>query len=179
MSNSVNWFVLQEEYSIGSAFIGEKRVFVTEECVRCEPSIISLYETFTEAICGIANVEWENRTHWDYDDVENFVGIMADAVRYFGNDAKWYPITTVKELRELKELLCWDAFAPSFDYRDKKNMGDRQIETPDLECYEMCVRVCSHELREEYLKVHGCICGACSKNCKCYKDKECDAPDEE
>ena len=171
MSSCVNWFVLEEEYTIGSAKVNGKDVFITEESVRFDAPRVTIHKTFTEAICWLANVEWENRTHWDRDDVEYFVETMKDAVRYFDDDAKWYPITTVKELRELKELLCWDALAPSFDYRDKETSSD-------IECYGMCTRVCSQELREEYLKVYGCICGACSKNCKCYKNKECNAPDE-
>jgi hypothetical protein len=154
--------------------------FIVEEAVRFDAPDLYICDSFVDSICCLENLEWSERTHWDYDQVTCFVETMNEVMsNWEGVEKRQYPITTVKELRELKELLCWDAFAPSFDYRDKKSIGNEQIETSDLECYEMCVRVCTRELKEEYLKVHGCICGACSKNCKCYKDKECDAPDEE
>lgn len=163
-----------------SILMTRRHEFIVEEAVRFDAPDLYICDSFVDCICCLENLSWSERTHWDRDEVEYFVETLNEVVDgWEGEEEYRWPITTVKELRELKELLCWDAFAPSFDYRDKKVMGDRQIETSDLECYEMCTRVCSHELREEYLKVHGCICGACSRNCKCYKDKECDAPDEE
>ena len=159
--------------------------FVVEEAVRFNAPDLYLCDTFVDAVSCLCNLKWSIRFHWSEENVQIFLDTVHDIIENWEGEededssAREFPITTVKELRELKELACWDINARSFDYRDKKTIEDKEIETSDVECYGMCAEICSQELREEYLAKHGCICGACSKNCKCYKNKECDAPDEE
>lgn len=56
MSSNVNWFVLEEEYTIGSAKVNGKDVFITEESVRFDAPHVMIHETLREAamqICGL------------------------------------------------------------------------------------------------------------------------------
>ena len=56
MSSNVNWFVLEEEYTIGSAEVNGKDVFVTEEAVRFDAPRVMIHETLRDAamqLCGL------------------------------------------------------------------------------------------------------------------------------
>ena len=56
MSSNVNWFVLEEEYTIGSAKVNGKDVFITEESIRFDAPRVMIHETLREAvmqICGL------------------------------------------------------------------------------------------------------------------------------
>ena len=157
--------------------------FVVEECVRFDAPNVYLCDTFVDAVSCLCNLKWSLRFHWSRDDVEYFIGKVDGILENWDDEedddapARGFPITTVKELRELKELLCWDAWAPHFDYMDEKGEGDNKFSVANVECYEVCTRVCSQAVRERYIARHGCICGACSRKCKCYKAGDCDAHD--
>ena len=53
MSSNVNWFVLEEEYTIGSAEVNGKDVFITEESVRFDAPRVMIHETLREAALRI------------------------------------------------------------------------------------------------------------------------------
>lgn len=60
MSSSVNWFVLAEEHSIGSAKINGKDIFITEESVRFEAPLVKIHETLREAVMQICSLDEED-----------------------------------------------------------------------------------------------------------------------
>lgn len=53
MSSHVNWFVLEEEYTIGSANVNGKDVFITEESIRFDAPRVMIHETLREALLQI------------------------------------------------------------------------------------------------------------------------------
>lgn len=53
MSSNVNWFVLEEEYTIGSAEVNGKDVFITEESIRFDAPRVMIHETLEEAVMQI------------------------------------------------------------------------------------------------------------------------------
>lgn len=57
MSSNVNWFVLEEEYTIGSAEINSKDIFVTEEAVRFDAPRVMIHETLREAAMQICSLD--------------------------------------------------------------------------------------------------------------------------
>lgn len=57
MSSSVRWFVLEEEYTIGSAKVNGKDVFITEESVRFDAPEVTIHETLREAVMKICYLD--------------------------------------------------------------------------------------------------------------------------
>lgn len=73
MNNTVNFFVLEEEHTIGFATIGDKEVFVTEESVRFDAPLIKIHESLEDAvkcICGPC---------YDEDEINDFRESLANA----------------------------------------------------------------------------------------------------
>ena len=75
MSSRVNWFVLEEEYTIGFATIGGKDVFITEESVRFDAPLVKVHETLSEAVMQVCSL--------DEDDLE-----IPEEKEYFEEDLK-------------------------------------------------------------------------------------------
>ena len=57
MSSNVNWFVLEEEYTIGFATIGGKDVFITEESIRFDAPLVKIHETLSEAVMQVCSLD--------------------------------------------------------------------------------------------------------------------------
>lgn len=57
MSSHVNWFVLEEEYTIGSAEVNGKDVFITEESIRFDAPRVMIHETLREAAMQICSLD--------------------------------------------------------------------------------------------------------------------------
>lgn len=69
MSSCVNWFVLGEEYTIGSAEVSGKDVFITEEAVRFDAPRVTIHETLRDAamqICGLVEGDLEYDEEREY-----------------------------------------------------------------------------------------------------------------
>ena len=63
MSSCVNWFVLEEEHTIGSAKVNGKDVFITEESIRFDAPRVMIHETLRDAVMQVCSL--------DEDDLEN------------------------------------------------------------------------------------------------------------
>lgn len=81
MSSSINWFVLAEEYSIGSAKINGKDIFITEECERCEAPTVKIHETLREAVMQICSLDEEDLK--DDDEREYFEDTLKEAQKAY------------------------------------------------------------------------------------------------
>lgn len=57
MSSSVNWFVLEEEYTIGYAKVNGRYVFITEESVRFDAPKVTIHESLREAVMKICYLD--------------------------------------------------------------------------------------------------------------------------
>lgn len=69
MSSCVNWFGLEEEYTIGSAEVSGKDVFITEEAVRFDAPRVTIHETLRDAamqICGLVEDDLEYDEEREY-----------------------------------------------------------------------------------------------------------------
>lgn len=86
MSSRVNWFVLEEEHTIGFATIGGKDVFITEESVRFDAPLVKVHETLTEAVMQVCSLD------------EDDLGIPEER-RYFKKSMK----EALKAYREAKK----------------------------------------------------------------------------
>lgn len=75
MSSNVNWFVLEEEYTIGSAEVNGKDVFITEESIRFDAPRVMIHETLREAVMQICSL--------DEDDLE-----IPEEKEYFEEELK-------------------------------------------------------------------------------------------
>ena len=69
MSSCINWFVLEEEFTIGSAEVNGKDVFITEEAVRFDAPRVVIHETLREAamwICSLVESDLEYPEEREY-----------------------------------------------------------------------------------------------------------------
>lgn len=57
MSSCVNWFVLEEEFTIGSAEVNGKDVFITEESIRFDAPRVMIHETLREAVMQVCSLD--------------------------------------------------------------------------------------------------------------------------
>lgn len=71
MSKRVNWFVLEEEHSIGFATIDGKDVFITEEAVRFDAPRVTMHGSLQEAF------------EWVWGDTDT---LDDEELEVFGND---------------------------------------------------------------------------------------------
>lgn len=60
MSSHVNWFVLEEEFTIGSAEVNGKDVFITEESIRFDAPRVMIHETLREAVLQVCSLDEED-----------------------------------------------------------------------------------------------------------------------
>lgn len=86
MSSRVNWFVLEEEHTIGFAEVNGKDVFITEESVRFDAPLVKIHETLAEAVMQVCSVD------------EDDLGIPEER-RYFKKSMK----KALKAYRKAKE----------------------------------------------------------------------------
>lgn len=56
MSSKVNWFVLEEEFTIGSAEVNGKDIFITEEAIRFDAPRVMIHETLREAVMQVCSL---------------------------------------------------------------------------------------------------------------------------
>ena len=84
MSSNVNWFVLEEEYTIGSAEVNGKDVFITEEAVRFDAPRVMIHETLREAVMQISYLCEEDLE--DDEEREYFEKTLKKAKEAYGKE---------------------------------------------------------------------------------------------